>query len=175
MKKHPLIQELQLGKGVEELVRDNFMELDFQGHAADELPNVVREIVRLNNPDLRFAVGMDTNSCNVFILNGTSGLELDYWDHKYHVADDDNAMTDCDILNGIVESIFGKKRKKAKPKISKEQFSKKNGRICPFCLAENPMVLDDPGPWNNRDRMGCKSCGETWERKYKTIVTGFSR
>jgi len=49
---------------------------------------------------------------------------------------------------------------------------KKKGNVCPFCLKTEIIVLDSE-TWNNHDEMGCQSCGATWDRKYKTVVTGF--
>lgn len=170
--KHPLIKEIQLGKTPEELVRDHFVSYDFQGDVYDRLPDIVREIVRINNKWIRFAVKLEDHRCEIIILNGGSDLFLDYWNHDDGFANDNDANLDCEILNEIVERLYGVKRKKPKPKLTNEQFARKKGNVCPYC-GRAAMVLDEV-TWNNRDIMGCPGCGETWSRDYKIVVTGFS-
>lgn len=169
-KSHPLIKELQLGKSPEELVREHFVSYDFQGDVYDRLPDIVREIVRIGNERLRFAVRL-RGSCNVIILGGSSDLSLEYWDYDRGQSLEDDAHLDCGILNEIVERIYGVSRKKSKIKLTKEQFLKKKGQVCPYC-GHKPEVLDDE-TWSDRDILGCRGCGETWEMLVKVVITGF--
>lgn len=172
--KHPLIREIQLGKSVDEVVNDHFMDYDFQGDDIHQkLPEIIREIVRINKNDLKFAVSLDSDWCAIIFLNGESKLTLDYWNYDDGYALDDNANLDCELLNKIVDRLYGTKRKKPVAKVPMEKFLKKNGDICPYC-GRTPTTLDEV-TWNNRDIMGCTNCGETWSMYYKTVATGFER
>lgn len=168
--KHPLIKELKLGKSPEELVREHFVGYDFQGDVYGRLPDIVREIVRIGDEHLRFAVKLTDYKCEIIILS-SSDLYLNYWDYDREAPLEDDARTDCEMLNQIVDRIYGTERKKGRPKITKEQFLRKKGRVCPYC-GQKPEVLDDV-TWSDRDIMGCQNCGETWEMNYKIVVTGF--
>lgn len=171
--KHPLIKEIQLGKSVEEVIEEHFSEYEFQrGEAQDRLPEIVREIIRINNKWTKFAVKVMSDECHIVILNAASDLMLNYWDDEYSMADDDNAHEDCETLNEIVERLYGIKRKKPKPKLTKEQFIAKKGNACPYC-GRKAEILDGV-TWTDRDFMGCPGCGETWEARYERVFTGFS-
>lgn len=173
-KTHPLIREIQLGRSVEEVVDEHLLpDWDIHGCYGEglDLYGLVREIVRLNKKWLRFAVETSPGSCNIIVLNDSSDLSMSYWDDDYGYALSDHAEADCEILNNIVEKIYGTKRKKPKPKISQEEFAEKEGEICPYC-GRFAIVLDKV-TWSNRDIMGCKGCGETWARMHKKVITGF--
>jgi len=175
MKKHPIITELQLGKSVEDVIKDCFSHYDFEIYETeDRLPEIIKEIIRIGKKDLRFAVDVGYDNCGIIVLNAESDLSLDhYWDDEDNWARSDEANQDCRNLNEIVDALYGAKRKKPKPKITKEQFVIKNGKICPYCGATKMIIVLDGGTWNNRDEMGCRKCGEIWDRKYKTVVTGY--
>jgi hypothetical protein len=174
MKKHPIITELQLGKSVEEVIKDHFSHYDFEmSETVRSLPEIIKEIIRIGKSDLRFAVDVGPDSCGIIVLNAESDLSLDYyWNYDENWAMSDEAAEDCRNLNEIVDALYGTKRKKPKPKITKEQFVIKNGKICPYCGATKIFVLDCE-TWNDHDEMGCRKCGEIWDRKYKTVVTGY--
>lgn len=173
---HPLLKEIQLGKSPEELVREHFVGYDFQGDVYDQLPDIVREIVRIGNEHLRFAVALEDGWCGIVVLGAgaRNALTLDYWNDEDGFAKDEDANLDCEILNEIVERLYGIKRKKPKPKLTNEQFARKKGNVCPYCGGGGATVVLDDVTWNNRDIMGCLGCGETWSRDYKIVVTGFS-
>lgn len=172
--KHPIIKEILLGKTVDEAIQEHFSDLNWEEYATrNRLPDVIREIIRIGKSDLRFAVDVQSDSCQIIPLNADFDPQLDhYWEDEYNFAKTDEASNDCDNLNGIVEALYGTKRKKPKPKATKELFLKKKGNLCPYCLGTKIIVLDSD-TWSDRDEMGCKKCGETWYRSYKTVVTGF--
>lgn len=173
--KHPLIREIQLGKSVKDVIDEHFSELSIEGLDTEaRLEEIVKEIIRINKNDLRFAVVLENDSCDIIVLNDSqSELVLDYWDHTEGFALDEMAREDCETINEVVERLYGTKRKKAKAKITKTQFLKKNGDICPYC-GRTPTTLDET-TWSNRDIMGCSNCGEIWAMYYKTVATGFER
>ncbi len=175
MKKHPIITELQLGKSVEDVIKDHFSDRDFEAYLTeDRLPEIIKEIIRIGKKDLRFAVDVGHDSCGIIVLNAESDLELDhYWDDEDNWANSGEASEDCDALNEIVERLYGAKRKKPKPKITNEMFVRKHGKICPYCGAVKKIVVLDDVTWNDRDEMGCRACGELWNRKYKIVTTGY--
>ena len=181
MKKHPIITEIQLGKSVEDVIKDRFA-----GEEAGEdyyfemcmtedmLPEIIREIIRIGKSDLRFVVEVTVESCGIMVLNAETKLDLfHYWDDEDNWARDDEAYTDCHALNRIVDALYGTKRKKLHPKITKEQFVSKNGKICPYCGSTKKIVVLDGETWNDRDGMGCRKCGEIWDQKYKIVTTGY--
>lgn len=170
---HPLIREVQLGKSVEELCRDNFGDYQFQVlDPDDDLPGIVREIVRRNKPDLKFAVKTDDSSCRIILLNDKGDIEEipDYWDDEYNMARDDDAACDCEYLNQIVLRIFGVEKKKPKAKITKKEYARK--KCCPYCLGKDTIILDDV-TFKSQEEVGCRTCGETWGSLLKIVVTGF--
>jgi hypothetical protein len=175
MKKHPIITELQLGKSVEEVIKDHFSDRDFEVYSTeDRLSEIIKEIIRIGKKDLRFAVDVGRDSCRIFVLNAESDLGLGhYWDEENNWAMSSEAAVDCDVLNEIVERLYGAKRKKPKPKITNEMFVRKKGNICPYCGATKMIVVLDAETWSDRDEMGCRACGELWNRKYKIVVTGY--
>lgn len=174
MKKQPIIKEILLGKKIEEVITEHFSEVEFEVYSTeDQLPDIIREVIRIDKSDLKFAVDVAYDACSIFVLNDDSNLRLeDYWDDEGNYARTDDASADCEALNNIVDALYGTERKRAKPKITKDQFVKKKGNVCPYCLKTKIIVLDAE-TWNDRDEMGCQSCGATWDRKYKTVVTGF--
>lgn len=173
--KNPIIKEILLGKTVEEVIEEHFSDYEFEGYSTEEkLPEIIREIIRIGKSDLRFAVCLQHASCDIIFLNGKSDLQLEnYWESDGDWAKTDEASQDCDNLNDIVERLYGVERKRPKAKITKEAFLKKKGKVCPFCLSTKITALDE-FTWTNHDEMGCRACGETWDRDCKTVVTGFS-
>jgi hypothetical protein len=172
--KNPIVKEILLGKTVDEAIKEHFSDFNWEEHATEKrLPEIVREIIRIGKSDLRFAVDVGQESCGIIILNADSEFTLDnYWEGSW--ARTDEAGTDCRNLNEIVEALYGTKRKRTRPKITNDQFLNKKGKVCPYCLGNKILVLDGE-TWNNRDEMGCRNCGEIWDRKYKIVVTGFKR
>lgn len=172
--KHPLIREIQLGKSVEDVIEEHFSELSIENLDTEaRLEEIVKEIIRINKNDLKFAVKLDDDWCGIIFLNGESDLTLDYWNYDDGFALDELAREDCETLNKIVDRLYGTKRKKPVAKVPMEKFLKKNGDICPYC-GRTPTTLDET-TWSNRDIMGCSNCGEIWAMYYKTVATGFER
>ena len=171
-KNHPLLMEVQLGKSVDELCEEHFSGLE----GWFEIEDVVREIIELNDPNIRFAVDLGYESCQIIALNSRSNTELecqlDYWDDEGNFAREEDAGHDCNLLNEIVCRLFGIVHEKPEAKITDKQYIEQER--CPFCLHKKLIRLDDQ-TWNNKDEMGCTRCGETWYKETKTIVTGFSR
>lgn len=172
--KQPIIKEILLGKTVDEAIEEHFSDYEWEENATwDRLPEIIREIIRIGKSDLRFAVDLNHETCLILILNAESDLELDgYWEDDGNWARIDEVANDCENLNEIVERLYGTKRKKPEPKVTDETFVKKKGKVCPYCKSTKIMVLDDV-TWNDHDEMGCRKCGETWDRHYKTVITGF--
>lgn len=175
MKKHPIITEIQLGKSVKEVIKEHFSHYNFELYLTEDLlPVVIKEIIHIGKSDLRFAVDVGYDSCGIIVLNAESNLSLDhYWDDENNWARTDESGADCKALNEIVDALYGTKRKKPKPKVTKEQFVRKNGNICPYCGAVKMIMVLDGETWNDRDEMGCRACGEIWDRKYKIVATGY--
>ena len=191
MKKHPIITEIQLGKSVEEVIKDRFSGEAGEDYyfemcmTEDMLPEIIREIIRIGKSDLRFVVEVTSDSCGIMLLNAETKLDLNhYWDDDdteiTHFAAaakpsarEDEAATDCLVLNRIVDALYGTKRKNPHPKITKEQFISKNGKICPYCGSTKKIVVLDGKTWANRDGMGCRKCGAIWDQKYKIVTTGY--
>lgn len=137
-----------------------------------DLPLIVKEIISLNNPRLRFAVRTSASSCRITPLNGVlkSVQEIDYWDDEYNSPRDYDADPDCEYLNEIICRLFGVQRKKPKAKITKKEYAKK--KCCPYCLGNETIILDDV-TFKSQETIGCKTCGETWGSLFKFVVTGF--
>lgn len=179
-KKHPLIKEIQLGKTVDEVVKEHFSDCGFQDDTSnieERLPDVIREIVKAKNENLRFVVKVEADCCSIFMLNADSDLRIEgymsdanYGEGFYPLID--NAHADCEILNNITQKIYGVKRKKAKPKLTNEQFLEKGGKVCPFCGGRAVMVLDD-STYKDRDSVGCEKCGEIWDCLYERVAVEF--
>jgi hypothetical protein len=169
-----IIKEIQLGKSVEDVVKDHFLDLyDEDFHILDldvQVPEIVKKIVGLNKPDLNFAVEITAWACKIIALNGDCTVPLEYWDDQYSEAKSE-VYADCEFLNKIVEKLFGP-RKKTRTKITGKEYSQK--RRCPYCLGTKMVVLDRT-TYSNKVEMGCNKCGSTWDEKIKTVVTGFSK
>lgn len=178
MKQHALITELQLGKTVEELCEEHFKEYEFEQGLEEYLPSIVKGMTKLKKP-LRIVASVGSGHCCLDVLGKAKDLQdalsdTDdfYWDDDGYALDDD-ARHDAEILNEIMERLFGWKRNRKKPKISSEEYLK-NTDICPFCLKTKPVIILDDATWTSRDIMGCRSCGETWSKEHKKVITGFS-
>jgi transcription elongation factor Elf1 len=178
-KKNPLIKEILLGKTVQEVCAELSEKYNFMGEAADKLEDIIKTLVKANKPNVVFyAEEKDYNS--IYPINLCEWeIQLDYWDYQDNLWLEEEAYNDCEILNKIVEDLFGKR----KPyKVTKDQkfLLKKKGFACPCCGGKGIHLSDrscwSPRPGNkNSDRgivtheIGCKECGYIWENKY--IVT----
>jgi hypothetical protein len=144
------------------------------------LPDIVKAMVKLKKP-VRIVASVGNGHCCIEVLEKSAGdlqKALDdtddfYWDDAGYALDDD-ARHDAEILNEIMGRLFAWKRKPKKPKISSEEYSK-NPDICPFCLKKKPVTILDDATWNSHHIMGCRSCGETWNKEHKRVITGFSQ
>jgi hypothetical protein len=174
--KNPIVKEILLGKTVDEAIEEHFSNLSWEVSSVKyTLPEIIKEIIKIGKSDLKFAVDVGADYCDIILLNADADLKLDhYWDHEANWAMSHEAGHDCRNLNEIVEALYGIKRKKPRPKVTNDQFLNKKGKVCPYCLGNKILVLDGE-TWNDRDEMGCRNCGEIWDRKYKIVVTGFKR
>jgi transcription elongation factor Elf1 len=178
-KKHPLIQEILLGRTVKEVCDQLQEKYRFEGEAGDKLEDIVQALIKANKPNVVFyAEENDYNSVRPINLDWDIGL--DYWDHEDNYWREDEAFSDCGKLNEVVEELFGKR----KPyKVNKDQnfLMGKKGFACPCCgrqgihLSEDRGWLPRPGD-KNPDKgeivheIGCKKCGYTWQNRYKVTL-----
>jgi hypothetical protein len=177
-KKNPLITEILLGRTVKEVCAELSKKYAFEGEAENKLEEIIKALVKANNPNVVFYA--EENEYNsVYPINLNWDIELDYWNHDRELWFEESAYNDCEILNKIVEDLFGKR----KPyKVTKDQkfLLKKKGFACPCCGGQGIHLSDrtcwSPRPGNkNSDRgivtheIGCTECGCIWENKY--IVT----
>ena len=80
MKKHPIITEIQLGKSVEESIKEHFSHYNFEVYLTEDmLPEIIKEIIRIGKSDLRFAVDVGYDSCGIIVLNAESDLSLGHY------------------------------------------------------------------------------------------------
>lgn len=88
VKTHPLIREIQLGRSVESVCGDFIEEMDFQKMDELELVDAIKELIRLNDPKVRFAVFVEEDECYVSLLNNEwpERLDFEYWDDEYRFA-----------------------------------------------------------------------------------------
>lgn len=174
----PLIKEVMLGKSIEDLINEHWDHIEFTDTGIWELGEVVKSIITMNTPNLRFGVDVSHDYCDIITINPPAGdaLRLEgYWDEDYNSSKDEDAWFDCKSLNEIVESLFAKTNKR-KPKLSQSEFIRLNGadshKVCPFCLGKKLIVLDRV-TWTNKVIMGCKKCGQVWNNLTREIVMGF--
>jgi hypothetical protein len=175
VKTHPLIREIQLGRSIESLCGDFIEEMNFQRMDELELVDAVKELIRLNDPKVRFAVFVEEDDCYVSLLNKNKEwperLEFKYWDDEYRFALSDDAELDCENLNEIVRRLFGYEQKPAK-KMTNRDFLKKKGECCPYCSRTKIVVLDDV-TFRDEKTMGCSKCGQVWSVKYEMKIKGY--
>lgn len=176
VKSHPLIREIELGRPVESISEQLYEELDFQ--VVDNLEGVIKELIRLNDPNARFAVFTKDDNCYITLLNHEESyewprnLDFHYWDDEDRYARSDDADLDCEQLNEVVRRLFGTKDKSVK-KMTKEQFLKKKGKCCPYCGISKVVILDDFITWKTSQIVGCSKCGRTWMRNYEMKLEGY--
>ena len=173
--KHPLIREIQLGKTVEEVIAEHFAGYDLQEPAHEALPAIIREVIRINKSDLQFQVRTLADESWIMVLNAISDLCIEYWEYNQEdrrVALEEEAYRDCKTLNEIVRKLYGVKRERPKATLTREQFVKKKGEVCPYCRGNALDVLDETRPeWVI---VGCTQCGATWEKTSQLVVKGFT-
>lgn len=176
-KQHPLLTEIQLGRSVQDVAQSLCDEMGFELVGQNDLENCIKELIRLNDPKARFVVWRHDQSCCVSVVNNkkwSDEFDIDYWDNEDNFALEDQAYADCECLNEVVEKLFGIKRPKKKRQITKEQYVKCKGKICPFCAKKStPYVIDD-ATWNLKEGVACSKCGETWFNEIKRVLVGFS-
>lgn len=178
MKKHPRIRELQLGKTVKEFVDELLEQENYNFQRVEEgevLDKIVKQLVKLEDPNVRFGVFFKEGSAYIESINASEQFDIgvDYWDDDWGGYLEDDAWTDCGLLNQIVEELFGP-RKKQRAKFTKTQLLKQKGKVCPHCGGTSFVVLDDFKTNETAQELGCKSCGLTWrlfyEKKLKAVV-----
>jgi hypothetical protein len=179
--KHTLVKELLLGRTVEEVCNQLREKYEFRNDdTAEKLEEIVRTLVEVNKPNVVFyAEENDYDSVRPINLDDWL-IELDYWDHEDGFWREDEAISDCETLNAIVEDLFGE-RKPYKVTKDQEFLIKKKGFACPCCGGQG-IHLSEVSHWRplpgskNRDRghvsheIGCKKCGYTWENLYKVTL-----
>jgi len=170
----PLVKEIQNGKSVEEVIKEHFSEYELTPVAREELPDTIREIIRINNKNLQFAVRSTWEWSEVFSLNAENEFSWEYWGHseegtKYPM--DEEAYSDSRILNEIVRSLYGIKEKAPKATLTEEEFVERNGEVCPYCKGTALIALDETN-WEVVFT-GCGECGATWGKTCRLVVTGF--
>jgi hypothetical protein len=174
-KSHPLIREIQLGRPIESICEQLYEEFDFQ--VVDNLEGVIKELIRMNDPNARFAVFTKDDNCYITLLNNKESYEwprdmdFNYWDDEGYARSDD-ADLDCEQLNKAVRRLFGTKDKPGN-KMTKEQFLKKKGKCCPHCGVSKVVTLDDFVTWRTNKVMGCSKCGKTWMINYEMKIKGY--
>ncbi len=187
-KSHPLIRELQLGKSCQELATELLESDDFGGFQRiddEELVRIIKELVALNDPNVRFGVFTESDSCSIDLVNNGKSVAVEgYYDDEYRFHLEDDAQCDCEILNDLVERLFGPVKIKRK-KVTKTEILKAGGMICPHCglretaprkdeiVESSHLVLDDFTIDSMTKTLGCRECGGTWdlvyERKLKNV------
>jgi hypothetical protein len=171
---HALIGEMQLGKSVEDVIKEHFSDYGLTADAREALPEIVREVLRINKKDLQFQVLTLEDQSWITILNAASDLCLEYWeydDEDLPSALMEEAYEDCGILNEIVRRLYGVRKKRPKATLTEEEFAARNGEMCPYCKGNAVAVLDETGC--ERVITGCRECGATWEKTCRMVVTGF--
>lgn len=176
---HPIIMEIQLGKPVEAVVQEQEWDELLTDTTSARLPEIIKEIIRINNPNLTFAVMGFDNECQIVVLNATSGICLEYYEYEDYGDGngeikrrlDEQAHDDCAVLNKIVQSLYGIERKAPKPSVTQEEFVEKDGKVCPYCGAASVTDLDETYVY--RIEMGCPTCGAIWGKIQSVVVTGF--
>lgn len=172
--KHALITEIQLGKSVKEV--SNEIKLDFtKSEIIAGLERVIRELIRLNKPHVRFHVSIGGERCDVGILDKSWPEDLwwDYWNYEYNDSNDDDAYYDCEKLNELVQMLFGVKHTSKKPTISQKDYIRKKRKVCPFCSSKDISSLDHFSTYITKTKLACRSCDHEWEEHYKMVLTKF--
>jgi hypothetical protein len=174
MKDHPLIRELQLGKSADELAQEILDHLadegwNFQRIEEEQFTEALRSIAALNDPRARFAVWVDGHDCHIDLVNNDATIKIDgYYDEEYRFYLEDDAACDCELLNHVVQMVFGPHKFK---KVTKKEIAE--GETCPHCGDKNYVALDRFEIDSLAETRGCTHCGGTWnlfyERKLKKV------
>lgn len=175
MKKHPRIREIQLGKSVEEFVDEILDNGDYDFikiEDADEIEKVVKEIIKINDPNARFGVFFSSELIRIRFINADSDFEVDhnYYDSDWGSYDNNEAWNDCEQLNNLIAELLGP-HKAPKKKILKKTLLKAKGLLCPHCGCKDHHVLDNFKTDDMIQELGCKSCGLTWRIYYQRKLT----
>jgi hypothetical protein len=171
---HALIGEIKLGKSVEDVITEHFSEYELTDRALEQLPRLIGEVVRINKHDVQFQVTTTRDESSISVLNATSDFCIEYWEYNQYddkISLEEEAYEDCEILNEIVRRLYGVKKKRPEPMLTKEEFVERNGEVCPYCKGNAVAVLDEIG--GERVITGCRECGATWEKNCRLVVTGF--
>lgn len=174
MKTHPLITEIQLGRSIKEVALEMCDDMDFQLLGTDEIESCIKELILLNDPKAKFVVFMFHDNCWLSLVNNEwpAYAEFNYWDDGY--ARDDDAFSDCELLNEVVRRLFATEKKQKKIKIKRSDYVKKKGKVCPYCgKKKTVVVLDDFVTNSTRQNLACSGCGETWTENHKLVLTGY--
>jgi transcription elongation factor Elf1 len=186
MKKHPRIRELQLGKTVKEFVDELLKNGDYDFQRLDDselLEKIVKKLVEIDDPNVRFGVFFKESCAYIESINYESfDIPVDYYDNEWGGYLENESWTDCQLLNQIVEELFGPRKKQKSAKFTKAQLLKQQGKVnsnprsgaCPHCGKKEIVFLDDFKTDETAQELGCKSCGLTWklyyEKKLKSVV-----
>jgi hypothetical protein len=180
-KKVPLLTEILLGRTVKDVCDQLLEKYEFENSdTADRLEDIVKTLVKANKPNVVFyARERDFDAISPINLDW-EGPDLNYWDYDNGYWKEEEAWNDCDILNKIVEDLFGK-RTPHKATKGKEFLLKKKGFGCPCCGGQG-IHLTSISSWSPRpgdkspDRgevaheIGCTECGYTWTNWYKVAL-----
>ena len=180
-KKVPLLTEILLGRSVKEVCEQLLEKHAFDNYdTAEKLEEIIKALIKAGKPNVVFyARESDYDSISPINLDWT-GPNLDYWDHDDNCWKEDEAYADRNILNKIVEEIFGK-RPPFKVTKSKEFLLKKKGFGCPCCGGQGIHLASvchwSPRPGNTLSHrgevaheIGCRECGYTWTNWYKVSL-----
>jgi len=182
---HPLLTEIQLGRSIKDVAESLLEEAetnDIQVHSLDanDLEKVIKELIRVNNKNIRWHVCYGYDSCSVLTLDKKFQDDLfDYWDDEGW-AREDEAHDDCNFLNEVTKKLFAVEDKPQKAKVTQADFKKKKGKVCPYCkstkvtsigILSTYMPKDD---WIANRQMACTKCNAEWTEEYKLTISKYS-
>jgi hypothetical protein len=188
---HPLLTEIQLGRPIkdvaESLLEEASKENEVHNLDADDIEKVIKELIRVNNKNIRWHVCEGYESCSVLVLDKKfqDDLFFDYWDDEGW-ARDDEAHEDCDFLNEVTKKLFAVEDKPQKAKVTQTDFKKKKGKVCPYCNSTKVTsigVLSTymkkiqkglMGDWMANREMACIKCNAEWTEEYKLTISKYS-
>jgi hypothetical protein len=153
-KKVPLLTEILLGRTVKDVCDQLLEKYEFENSdTADRLEDIVKTLVKANKPNVVFyARERDFDAISPINLDW-EGPDLNYWDYDNGYWKEEEAWNDCDILNKIVEDLFGKRT----PHKATSSWSPRPGDKSP-----------DRGEVAHE--IGCTECGYTWTNWYKVAL-----
>lgn len=181
-KKVPLLTEILLGRSVKDVCDQLLEKYEFNNWEGltGKLEQIVKALIKANKPNVVFYAS-ESDCDSIFPINlDWDGPELNYWDHDGNCWKEEEAWGDCEILNKIVEDLFGK-RPPYKVTKDKDFLLKRKGFGCPCCGGPGIHLTSVTG-WSPRpgdkspDRgevaheVGCKECGYTWTNRYKVAL-----